>query len=367
MRLFRKKLSNYDWLAAILPLFNEQERLVNQLDGTMTGEVASEITFNAFLQLSAQTSRNAKDLNGIGPPAEPSGREVHVSFRESLKLWELATRNGRRYFGLLADEIASKAHFDSKANSLPSADFADWRSSFLESLSTARESLVATGRMIDRLESDLMATMAPSQTISTIPFGKDLLNHMEGVATLLDADFEGWDPPPYTLLTGKLEYDECEQAEIERATEAHMKEWSNQLDQLANEHRAEAHEAWVARPGVEAGLLEAAAIKCRKNGDYQGALESWFKRVTHRERSYGPDPDNQDAWVLLTEIYIGKQNIVTAKKALLFTILSVATELEKSASLMERELVRSHQLPKWLEPLDRLRHGIETLVTGSLD
>ncbi len=369
MNIFRKRLSDYDWLTAVLPLFDEQKQLVDDFGSTLLAqgsdetspEMAVQASVEAFVELHKQTKRQLNEVARIGTPKGSSAKQAHESFQETLKLWKLAMRNGREYSRILARGVTARTLSGGISGRLSSSAMVFQGTLFSETMKKAHESLEYTGQLIESLEKDLMSITLPSRVICGIPFGKELLDGMTGVTTLLDTEFEGWEPPPYTLLAEDIDYEDDEQAEIDKATAVHMNKWSDHMDRMAPEHKAELYEIWVARPGVETGLLEAASNRCLKNGDYQGALISWFKWITHRSRSSEQDP-NPAAWVLLTEIYVGMLDIAKAKKALLFTIMLEATELENSASHMDRRLVRLHLLPKTLEQLDQLRRKVENLV-----
>ena len=213
--------------------------------------------------------------------------------------------------------------------------------------------------MIESLENELVATIPPSKVIASTPLGKELLDSIEGMATLLDSGFIGWEPP-YTPLPDDPAYDEDELSEIDRATAVKQIEFGHNMDWLATKHGSEFYQPFVTRLSVAAGLFEAASIRCRRNNNYQGALSSWLKWLTHRDQSAGWGL-NPEAYILLTEIHIGLRDVPKAKQTIVYAIAMVATELEQRASYTDGNVLISHQLPEWLEQLNQLRHKIENL------
>ena len=106
MNIFRKKLPDYEWLTAALPVFEKQKRLVDDFGGTLLAqgsdeivpEVAVDASVGAFVELHSGTQRNQSEVTRIGPPMGSSAKQAHKSLRETLKLWEFATTTGRGYF-----------------------------------------------------------------------------------------------------------------------------------------------------------------------------------------------------------------------------------------------------------------------------
>ena len=367
MNIFRKKLPDYEWLTAALPLFEKQKRLVDDFGGTLLAqgsdeiapEAAVETSVEAFVELDKQTQRNQTEVTKIGTPIGSSARQAYESFQKTLTLWKLAGKSGKGYSRMLASGIVDRTLSGGISGRLSGSAMVSQAILFSETMKKAQEGLEYTGRLIESLEKEIMATTPPSKVIAAIPFGKELLDGMEGVTTLLDSGFEGWEPP-YAPLPGLVEYDEDEQTEIDKATSAKQDEHSHLMDTLAPEHRPEVYDVFIARDGVANGLMKASSIRFREDRDYHGALSTWLKWLTHRSQypGWGLDPD---AWMLLTEIYAGIQDIPKAKQMLASAVSMVAAELEESASYMDRGLVRAHQLPKRLEQLDPIRRRIHSL------
>ena len=230
---------------------------------------------------------------------------------------------------------------------------------FSETMKKAQESLEHTRQLIESLENELLAITPPSKVIEAIPFGKELLDGMEGITSIIDSGFAGLEPP-YAPLQGLVEYDEDEQTEIDYATAAKQRENNHLVDTVAHEYRPEVYREFVTRDGVANGLLKASIIRCREDRDYQGALSTWLKWFTHRGQYSGWSLD-ADAWVLLGEIYAGLRDGAKAKQVLVSAVTMVAAELENQVPYMDRELVRTYLLPTRLGELDPIRRRIQNL------
>ena len=221
----------------------------------------------------------------------------------------------------------------------------------------------STGRLIEGVEKETLSQTPPSKVIAAIPFGKELLDRMEGAANYLDSGFAGWEPP-YAPIVEEVQYDSDEQMEVDKAIGVKRDEYYHLVAEitegLATENRLKLEESIIEMPGTADGLLKAASIRCRENGDYPGALSSWFKWFTHRSQGDGWGL-NPDAWVLLTEIYIGLQDIPKAKQMLVFAFTMVATELEQSTPN-----IRGYLLSNRSEQLGQLCRKLRILVSNGM-
>ena len=355
MNMFRKKLLDYDWLTAVLPLLEKQKRLVDDFGDTLLAQGSDEIvpgvvvdaSVEAFIELHKQTQRNQSEVTRIGPPIGSSAKQAHKSFRETLKLWKLATKTGRGYFRLIARGGFDRVSSGGVSGRLSGSAIVFQAGLFSETMKKAQESLEHTRQLIESLENELLAITPPSKVIAAIPFGKELLDGMEGITSIIDSGFAGWEPP-YAPLQGLVEYDEDEQTEIDYATAAKQRENSHLVDRVAPEYGPEVYREFVTRDGVANGLLRATIIRCTEDRDYQGALSTWLKWFTHRGQYSGWGLD-ADAWVLLAEIYAESRDGAKAKQVLVSAVTMVAAELEESASYMDRVVVRGYQLPERLE------------------
>ena len=357
MTIFRKKLNDFEWLSAILPLLNVQKKLIEDFSSAMSAQSDSENAAETFLHLYTQTRQGRKELNKVGKPSSSLAKEADKSFRKTMKHFETATGLGRKYFHSLAGGLLERSLSEGITARFSSSSLVFQNSLFYGVLEEARKSLDISAGLIDNLEAETMATTVPSTVISQLRYGREIINRIEGIAEILDEGFQNWDPP-YEPLDQQLEYENDEQTEINKARDVCQKTWAPHLDSLLPEYREAAYEEWVVKPGVAGGLIQAATIRCQHNGDHQGALNTWLKWFTHRSQSTGWGL-NPEAWVLLTEIYTGLQDIPTAKQVFRFAVMLAAQDLEAFLTYPEREtFIKEHLVSECSAKLGRLQQKI---------
>lgn len=363
MNIFRKKLSDYEWLTSAQPFFEQQKRLVDEFEEAVhvreslqePNDADREVFAEAFFQLYTQTRENWNGVNKIGDPRSSSAKQAHKSLRKTLKLWKMATEEGRKHFRGIANGLVERASSGGILGRFSSAALVGQTTLFFETMKQAHESLDFTASLIESVENEILYQTLPSRAIRLTQYGKELLTGIEGLAELLDSGFTGW-KPPYIPLAGKVEYDEEEEAEIAKAITVEQRDKGSLIDTLAPEHRPGAYQILVQSVGIAKGLLEISSIRCRKNSDYGGALHSWLKWYTNRSQrdGWGLEPE---AWILLTEIYIGLKDAAKAKQTLVSATTLAAAELEE----WPPETARSYVLPKRLEQLDQLCRKVQTI------
>ena len=353
MSLFKKRPSDFEWLSVVIPLLGSQKKSVDDFTGALSAEDGAK----ALLQLHSQTRQLRKRLNKLGTPTSTSAKEAHKSFLKALKSFEMGAKQGERYSLNLAGGLLDRSLAGGVTGRLSGSSLVFQHTMFYGLLEKAHTAFEATGILIDDLERQYMASTPPSEVIASIQFGKALVDGIHGLAELLDSGFQDWEPP-YEPLGGDLEFDADEQREIDKAMDACQQEWAYHLDSLLPEYQDTAYQEWVVKPGVANGSLIAASIHCHQNRNFSGALSTWLKWFTHRSRAsgWGLHPE---AWLLLTEIYIGLRDIPKARQVLRIATLMVVQELEESVTYSEREhIVRSYQLPEWIAKLDKLCRNI---------
>ena len=189
MNISRKRLTDYDWLAAVLPLVNEQKKLVNDFGTTLLAQGADEIAPEAAIQASikaladlhSRTQRIKGQVGKMGTPTSQPAKQAHRALQEALRLWKIATSSGKEYSRILSSGIESRT-FSRGILGRSSGSAMLFRGElFSETMKRAREALEYTEQLIDALERDYMATALPSEAISNIPFGKALLDGMKGI------------------------------------------------------------------------------------------------------------------------------------------------------------------------------------------
>lgn len=363
MNIFRKKPSDYEWLTAAQPFFDQQQRLVDEFEEAVhvreslqePNDADRKAFAEAFFQLYTQTRENWNGVNKIGTPRNLPAKRAHKSLRKTLKLWKIATEEGRKHFRGIANGLVERASSGGTPGGFSNAALVSQATLFFETMKQAHESLDFTASLIESVENEILYQMLPSRTIGLTQYGKEILTGIEGLAELLDSGFMGWEPP-YMPLAGKIEYDEEEEAEISKAITVEQRNWGSHIDTLAPKHRSKSYQILVQSVGIAKGLLEISSIRCRKSSDYGGALHSWLKWYTNRSRrdGWGLEPE---AWILLTEIYIGLKDVAKAKQTLVSATIMAAAELEQCPL----ELARSYLLPKRLEQLDQLCRKVQNL------
>ena len=234
----------------------------------------------------SQTRHVSDDLRKMRRPTSTSAQQAHKAFQQALKQWKDATEQGREYSSAIAGGLGERASARGLAGRLSMSAVVFHETLFSELMESAKESLEHAGQLIDSIIGDIVSQTAPSRIVAETRYGKELLDGIEELAVLMDSSFPGWELP-YAPLNGEPGYDDYERTEIAEATAVRHRQWADHMSNMAPEARNTAHWILVETTGVSDGLLKVASSRCREEGDYPAALQTWLKWYTNRSRREG--------------------------------------------------------------------------------